>query len=668
MNGELPAVEIGEVSDQGQTRPDNEDCYGYQSLVMLGRIFVVADGVGGEYYGREASELAVNRVIQNIVDLSEQSPRMSAIELLTNAIVAANADIYSHATQLGVAGHMGTTLVVGLLRPDLYLYVAWVGDSRLYVTSHRRQKTLQITRDHTEVDEQRRSGMISEEQARYHPRRNVLSRSVGGQPDVYPEFAEGQLEAGDLITLCTDGLTRYVSAEEINDYALKLTTSQDVANILVKMANERGGKDNITALVVHTGLRVHEPVTEFDEASPGLSTGETGEYPLEKPALLDDSRAIEKTPSGRPARNSRTVAGIFVRFVLFTLLLFASSFLLSFSTSQSISPSPEASKTNLTSSKIATLQQTNTALALFTIENIIRTDVSIEKTMTLPVASSLWISITTATSKSPGLNSTHQVSPVTMMTPVSMSTSNYEASQIQPQATLPAQSPTVSSILEAIPAATRNSTGTPGSTQTAESARVSIEPYPAGTVLIVIEDAEVYQSIGVKKANFILPTGTRVTVIRSAKSSPPDEILYYNVHDQEHGPGWVNSEVLIEAAALNAILTAQAEPTSTTTPLPLVTARILPTLTPSPTIYPAAPWLHDEQVIITFDLPALNMHVQLDDNQFDKSDNLIPVDNLEQATLISDSARLFRGHIWWNIRLADGRNGWLQQIYLQKKS
>jgi len=242
------AIEVGFLTDVGRKRRHNEDFIDLyepadpEELARSGRLYIVADGVGGGAAGEVASEYAVNKVLHEYYRSTE--PDLG--ERLRVAIGAANADIFEHVEQRPELIRMGTTIVAAVVRGD-ELVVINVGDSRAYLI--RNGEIHQITRDHSLVAKLVEEGSITPEEAEHHPERNVVLRSLGVDPDVYPDIFEGRLQPGDQIVLCSDGLTRHVSDEEI----LGVTTRTKVDRVvrqLVELANARGGKDNISVLLL----------------------------------------------------------------------------------------------------------------------------------------------------------------------------------------------------------------------------------------------------------------------------------------------------------------------------------------------------------------------------------------------------------------------------------
>ncbi len=236
-------------TSNGRLRDHNEDAFG---LRLDRGIFVVCDGMGGAAGGEVASRLAVDTVIDHLLAHStDVSPR----EALHQAIANANRAVLDRADgDPGLSG-MGTTLVALLLHPSAgdpsAGLIAHAGDSRCYLFRH--GKLFRQTRDHSLIDEQIRLGTITPEEAEHSPFRSVITRAIGTQPSVSEEILEFLAQPGDLFLLCTDGLTREVPEDEI---ARILSIAAAAANLepaawrLVESANQAGGRDNITCLLV----------------------------------------------------------------------------------------------------------------------------------------------------------------------------------------------------------------------------------------------------------------------------------------------------------------------------------------------------------------------------------------------------------------------------------
>jgi protein phosphatase len=242
-------LKIGKLSDVGRVRTHNEDSLAIyepmdpRQLSEKGRIYLVADGVGGHIAGKVASAYATKRIIE----LYYQDPNSDVTRSLIKTIQRVNEEIHQRSPQKERG--MGTTIVAAVVRGEK-LYVANVGDSRAYLI--RGQSIKQLTRDHSLACELFRLGRITEKEVTSHPQRNILTRSLGVKPIVEVDAFEEMIQTGDIIVLCTDGLWCQVSDEEIKD----IVTSgepQGAAAQLVALANERGGNDNITVLVVQVG-------------------------------------------------------------------------------------------------------------------------------------------------------------------------------------------------------------------------------------------------------------------------------------------------------------------------------------------------------------------------------------------------------------------------------
>ncbi len=228
----------------GRVRNHNEDAFGYRPEHG---IFVVCDGMGGAAGGEVASRLAVDTILGRFS--SEPQDGAAAREVLQQAIAEANRAVLERAqNDPGLYG-MGTTLVALLLLPQGAL-IAHAGDSRCYL--FRAGQLSLCTRDHSLVDEQLRLGTMTQEEADRSPFRSVITRAIGTQQSVTPELQELPVEAGDRFLLCSDGLTREVTEEQIAAVLAAEPSLEDSARQLVDAATEAGGRDNITCLLVQT--------------------------------------------------------------------------------------------------------------------------------------------------------------------------------------------------------------------------------------------------------------------------------------------------------------------------------------------------------------------------------------------------------------------------------
>lgn len=230
-------------TDVGIVRSGNEDNY----LMLADRgIFIVADGMGGHAAGEVASEMAVritSHAIGSLRGLSDDqaSARLSA------AIRSANEAIFERTLSEHDKRGMGTTVTVLTLLPNRYL-IGQVGDSRAYLL--RDGTLLQLTKDHSYVQEQVDAGLLTPDQARVHPYSNVITRCVGAGMDVTPDIYFGNLQNGDLVLLASDGLTGMLEDEQLLKILQSEGGPQKWVDRMISEANRRGGLDNITAIVV----------------------------------------------------------------------------------------------------------------------------------------------------------------------------------------------------------------------------------------------------------------------------------------------------------------------------------------------------------------------------------------------------------------------------------
>lgn len=233
------------ITDIGQRREMNQD-YVYTSEKPVGNLpnlFIVADGMGGHNAGDYASKYTV----ETIVDVASKSKLTEPIAILDEAIQTANRMLIDRANENPQMKGMGTT-VVALTILDSHLVIANVGDSRLYVVN---QEIQQITRDHSLVEEMVRLGELDKEIAREHPDKNIITRAIGAIAEVDIDFFEIDVEQGDCILMCSDGLTNMIEDEDIRAIIMSQRDVAEQAEKLVDTANRNGGRDNITVIVIH---------------------------------------------------------------------------------------------------------------------------------------------------------------------------------------------------------------------------------------------------------------------------------------------------------------------------------------------------------------------------------------------------------------------------------
>lgn len=232
------------ITDRGQVRSMNQD-YVFCSVASVGNLpnlFVVADGMGGH----KAGDLASRCCVENLEKQVHLSSLTTPVSILSEAIEKANFAVYEKAGESLDYEGMGTTLVAASVLNNT-LYVANIGDSRLYVI---RERIEQITRDHSWVEEMVKKGELREEETRFHPNKNIITRAIGTGPEVTADFFELELKSGSRILLCSDGLSNMVEDEEIFDIVKQREESlETVGKRLIERANENGGKDNISVVI-----------------------------------------------------------------------------------------------------------------------------------------------------------------------------------------------------------------------------------------------------------------------------------------------------------------------------------------------------------------------------------------------------------------------------------
>jgi serine/threonine protein phosphatase PrpC len=245
-----PGIELGNLSDVGCERTENEDNFCYaepdqaDELLKRGRLVVVADGMGGHEGGQVASSLAVDAVRDFFLNGTISDPADALVAAYQSAHEAIQHCARDHPELTG----MGTTCTSAVLRDGQLIY-GHVGDSRLYLM--RNDAITRLTRDQSYVQQMVDKGLISAEEAKTHPSRNILTSALGSESGVEAEFAESPiaLQPGDILLLCTDGLHGLVSDEEMLALS-KRNPPREACKELVAMAKARGGFDNITVQIL----------------------------------------------------------------------------------------------------------------------------------------------------------------------------------------------------------------------------------------------------------------------------------------------------------------------------------------------------------------------------------------------------------------------------------
>lgn len=232
--------------DKGVVRNSNQDAYFAGEISQDVTFAVVCDGMGGANAGNVASGTAVKTISEYIIKSYRNNMSAEDIsKMLKNAIISANIEIYDMSSQNENLSGMGTTVVAAVIR-DSNAVIANVGDSRIYLVD---DKLTQLTTDHSVVQTLIESGKITPEDAKVHPRKNVITRALGAEAEVAVDISECRLSEGDTLLLCTDGLTNFATEEDI----LKTFKQNDISAVaekLVELANNGGGGDNITAVTL----------------------------------------------------------------------------------------------------------------------------------------------------------------------------------------------------------------------------------------------------------------------------------------------------------------------------------------------------------------------------------------------------------------------------------
>jgi len=247
-------VEVAAISDVGCVRKNNEDNLGYDSRYG---IYVVCDGMGGQAAGEVASKMGVDTVLNYFREASKTGiyPQIGDVvdsvtpraNRLGSAIRLANEAIHQAAMQHAAHSGMGST-IVSVLVDKGFFSVAHAGDSRIYLIRNR--EIQQITRDHSLVMEQVRRGLITLEEANASEMQNIIIRALGPEEKVVPDLDDLMALPGDLLLLCSDGLTRHVDDDALLEIANGTVTLSLMAQRMIDAAKEGGGSDNITCLVI----------------------------------------------------------------------------------------------------------------------------------------------------------------------------------------------------------------------------------------------------------------------------------------------------------------------------------------------------------------------------------------------------------------------------------
>ncbi|MCI8363636.1 MAG: Stp1/IreP family PP2C-type Ser/Thr phosphatase [Eubacterium sp.] len=233
------------ITDKGRTRNTNQD-YVFCEENAVGsfpNLFIVADGMGGHNAGDTASRMCVEEVVSQI----EQSTKVTPIGIFEQAVAAANEKVFQASLSDKALNGMGTTIVATVVFGDT-AYIVNVGDSRLYVC---KDTFRQVTIDHSLVEEMVQSGKLQKEDMRTHPNKNIITRALGTNSKVKADCFEIEVDEGDVLLLCSDGLSNMLEDEKIERIIRSNSENMSEAGKqLVQEANEAGGKDNISVVLI----------------------------------------------------------------------------------------------------------------------------------------------------------------------------------------------------------------------------------------------------------------------------------------------------------------------------------------------------------------------------------------------------------------------------------
>ncbi len=234
------------ISDKGRYRTENQDCFDARAMAD-GLMVMVCDGMGGAAAGRVASAMARERFMEFFKTVLESHDGTAVTDILSQSVDAANRRVYNHAERYEEYAGMGTTIVAGYMLDDVAYFVN-VGDSRAYRIA--RDGIVQVTKDHSLVQNMIDEGLLTADEARRHPRRNMITRAVGAERFVDSDVYSIAVRPGDSFLLCSDGLYNAIDDAELHRLVLAAGDVQTACSTLVKTAIEPGTRDNVTAVVI----------------------------------------------------------------------------------------------------------------------------------------------------------------------------------------------------------------------------------------------------------------------------------------------------------------------------------------------------------------------------------------------------------------------------------
>ncbi len=244
-------MKVGAATDIGLSRMMNQDSYYCSSGLKAPHLYIVADGMGGHNGGEIASKTSVDTVKSFIESCYQVSEYVNdRLLMIRDAITKANSVVYNRSLEDQNLIGMGTTLTMALIEEGR-LYIGHIGDSRMYLL--RGEECRKLTEDHSLVAQLIKNGSISPEEGDCHPQKNVITKALGVEMTVEMDLGTEILKQGDTLLLCTDGLTNMLGLGEIIRICSKGQDPQSISKALIEEANIKGGKDNVTAIVVKVG-------------------------------------------------------------------------------------------------------------------------------------------------------------------------------------------------------------------------------------------------------------------------------------------------------------------------------------------------------------------------------------------------------------------------------
>lgn len=242
-------MKVAMKTDLGKSRDINEDNCIHCSLGRW-ELLVVADGMGGHNAGEVASIIAVNSIRDYIREKVNEDTKIEELEcIVKDAILKANGDIYKKSLDDSRYAGMGTTATVAMVSEGISI-IGHVGDSRAYLLKD--NKLIKITDDHSLVAELLKNGTITEVEAKNHPQKNIITRALGTDEKLEVDIKTIEFNSGNIMVLCTDGLTNMVCDEEIESVLVNTEDTEKAVQELVDLANEKGGHDNITVILARS--------------------------------------------------------------------------------------------------------------------------------------------------------------------------------------------------------------------------------------------------------------------------------------------------------------------------------------------------------------------------------------------------------------------------------